>query len=139
MKFLLLILFPFCHGVLYTSGQALDECPEYNGHEEFRQFIRFYEYRAGVVGEGLAPEDVMTLVANDNMDNPRWIAPNKPFEHDLDSGKFQNLLSFLVLTVALQHFGNSIKKFNYKVKRTTSNNFPLIYKCNTIMSFNIHW
>ena len=70
----------------YTTAQELTECPEFNGHEEFRQFIRFNEYRADVVGQDLAPEDVMSLIANDNLDNPRWVAANIPFEHDLQPG-----------------------------------------------------
>ena len=71
-----------------VASQALDECPEYNGHEEFRQFLKFYEYRAGAdaIDADLAPEDIMTLVANDNLDNPRWVQPNDPYEHDLESG-----------------------------------------------------
>ena len=72
-----------------ASAQDADECPEYNGHEEFKQFIRFNEYRADVVGQEIPAEDVLTLVANDNLDNVRWVAPNKPFEHDIEPGLYK--------------------------------------------------
>ena len=73
----------FCNvfGIVLVHSLNVEECPEFDGSEEFRQYIRFNEIYLGVTGQGLSPVDVLAGVANEYLDNIRWIAPNLPYEH----------------------------------------------------------
>lgn len=91
--------------VLIVEVQS-EDCPQLDGEEEFKQFLRFNEYRIDAVGEHLSPEEIASRVAIDSLENPRWLQLTPDLNHRIekelvtsDSGRYR-------LRIILEEMGN---------------------------------